>query len=178
MSTKINELADAVEYRGMSRSGIRRIFGEETYRAVCDLIQARRDAATAPEQTDEELPPVFFCEDCGQIEVEADGDRCERCQRRHVALTWIDATEAECRELCERHGWDMESTGGGFNTMSRYYTISRMVETDEYGMEAADSFKLRISDHGSCYCSEDISLAMSPSGDDHTMETFTRRLSR
>ena len=116
-----------------------------------------------------------MCETCDQNQDFDSEDRdtwCARC----LASDWVRATEREVERLAELAGWSVDSRSGGFNTRSRYLTLSRPGPLDEDGDETLDELKVRISDHGSAYCSEDISLAMVPSGDDHTIEALSERL--
>ncbi len=121
--------------------------------------------------------PVF-CSDCGrELELcdwDGIGDLCEKCEQENAAIEWIDSTETKVRELAAEHGWDFERTGG---TGSRYYELTRNngLDDDEQEWQA---IKLRISDHATAYCSEDISLTKDGSGDDHTLDSLKNALAR
>jgi len=178
MNADITKLADEVSRGKRSRVSIRREHGDDVYRAVqAELRQrdeaSRRLAMAEPREEEEPAPSVEWCVDCEtelDTEYDADRERCDECQAKHDAFAWIENTEAHAKALAEQHGWHFGDAGGGFNTRSRYYEVWREVGDD------TESFKLRISDHGSAHCTEDISLAMQPSGDDHTMETLAARL--
>lgn len=96
-----------------------------------------------------------------------DKELCDECQAEQAWEAWREETTERAREICERNGWAFGDSSGGFNTRSVYYTIER----DGYA-----DVKLRISDHGTCYCTEDYSLAYRPSGDDGTLAGFERFL--
>jgi len=98
------------------------------------------------------------------------GALCERCQADADWCQWLRSTLDAVERIAGEHGWqlDRDSYSGGFNTRSRYYTLNR----------GDEEVKLRVSDHGDCYCNDDLSLAMRPSGDDTTIEGVEERLSR
>ncbi len=118
------------------------------------------------------------------IEESNDDIYCDDCNRNKTVMDWIESTEKQVRKLCESNGWDMPAIcSGGFNTNSRYYELTKTCGLCASGADDlsdcdCQTIKLRISDHGSCYCSEDISLAMNSSGDDHTIEHFDSVLKR
>jgi hypothetical protein len=156
--------------------------------------------ATELKLDDEGLPVAVWCEHCDTVvgyeledggcdlyndpdAVECDGGwHCSTCAREAAWLSWMESTLDEVEQLAERHGWefDRDSYRGGFNTRSRYYTLSWVCPVccgdDEDGECECDKIKLRISDHGSAYCREDLSLAMG--GDDHTLESLAKRLAK
>lgn len=116
------------------------------------------------------------CEDCGELLGITDEDctpqtrgdwptRCETCERDNDCFDWIDETCRKVTALATENGWECGDWRRA-QTRSRYIT-----------MERGDSvLKVRVSDHGSAYCSEDISIAKTPSGDDHTLEILEKRL--
>jgi hypothetical protein len=112
-----------------------------------------------------------------------EGEFCEECRREKDWLDWLEATLDAVERFAKQHGWDFNrhDYSGGFNTPSRYYELTRLGgEWDADNEEYLDieTLKLRLSDHGTCYCSEDISLAMNASGDDSTLEALGRRMAR
>lgn len=132
------------------------------------------------------------CEVCGTGDLDPDFEHledgrwlCERCQKKEEQHAWIDATERTIEQAAQEHGWSMHLDSIA-QTNSRYYTVSRLVrgaeQTDEdvedYGFDEIESFTLRLSDHGDCYCNADYSLARQPSGDDTTLEAVAARLAR
>ena len=138
----------------------------------------------------EERPSV--CDQCQRWEVDDDDIDasgwsitnqsaavcCERCRKSNERDEWQEQTEAACEALCEEHGWVMELISRA-STGSAYYELTRDVDDDDDDDDAeAETIKLRISDHGSCYCSEDVSIAMNPSGDDHDLDFLARRLAK
>ena len=179
------ELADEVERDRRSLSSIRRDYGNRVYTAVQAMLRARADRRyerldSAPPEpddhpTDEDEPR--FCQDCDEFLGTDDPDvtRCEDCQKSADFWTWLDATVEKVAAIAVETGWyfDGSDYSGGVNTLSRYYTLERDLPDGE-----VETLKLRISDHGSLYCSEDISLAMRPSGDDHDLTGLKAHLDR
>jgi len=100
---------------------------------------------------------------------------CNSC----VGRDWVYTTELQVEAIAAEYGWSLSSWNGGFNTSSRYVTLSRACGEMEDGEYLdLEEVKVRVSDHGSAYCSEDISLALHPSGDDSDLEALKKRLSR
>ena len=129
---------------------------------------------------------VLVCE-CGHdIDIDADYDvcECERCLARHESADWIDATAPQVAALAAENDWEFDEHSCRFarDSLSRYYDLTRECDTCLLGKLDVDctceSLNLRISDHGSAYCREDISLAMNPGGDDSTMDFLAARLAR
>ena len=205
MNADLKQLTDAVARGIRSRGSIRREFGDETYRAVGREIARREEARRAAAPAYVPPPagictcclerPVWsvarehgqeLCEQCSHDDCCTGQERdctnlasdhlfweeslCEACQRDADWCEWLDETLAAVAEAAAATGWsfDPASYSGGFNTRSRYYTIDR----------GDEEIKLRISDHGDCYCNDDLSLAMQPSGDDTTLAGLRARLSR
>lgn len=151
---------------------------------------------------DEGLPVAVWCEHCdalvgyelvdGGCDCSEDpeatesesGWHCSRCAEEAAWLAWLEATLDAVERLASKHGWefDRDRFQGGFNTRSRYYTLEWTCPVccgdDEDGDCECDEITLRISDHGSAYCREDISLAMEPGGDDHSMDSLAERLAK
>lgn len=77
----------------------------------------------------------------------------------------------DLRERVERaaveHGWDVELAGAA-ETGTRYLDLSRGEQT----------IRVRLGDHPTAYCREDISLVTNGAGggDDHTFQALERRL--
>jgi hypothetical protein len=120
-----------------------------------------------------------------------DGSLCEQCEKGKAWTEWLIATLRQIVPPAKEAGWDVsdlefqldEAERLGKNEFlhpgrSMYFELSREVIDEDDESETVDSFKLRISDHGSCYCSEDVSLAMNASGDDHTVDGVIRRFQR
>ena len=93
---------------------------------------------------------------------------CESCRRENEVIDWIDTNCNVVDKLVTKHGWSSDGWSRA-QTRSRYLAISRE-GIDSDGDEAWQEMTIRVSDHGSAYCREDLSLAFEPSGDDHTME--------
>jgi hypothetical protein len=116
-------------------------------------------------------------------ETDHDMSFCPTCRRRERASQEMQSLEAQVRELAEIHEWDV-SIESVADTGSRYLRLERecgpciLGSSDECDCE---TLAVRISDHGSCYCREDLSLVIpsgKESGDDHTVEELSRRLAR
>ena len=107
---------------------------------------------------------------------------CSKCAESVEWYQWLEPILDQVAAIADEHEWEFDRNdfSGGFNTRSRYYTLTRECDNCVLGHEGCtcETLKLRISDHGSAHCTEDISLAMEPSGDDHTINDLTRRLSR
>lgn len=88
-----------------------------------------------------------------------------------------DAVEAMAR----RNGWELED-GKGYarwncsSMGSRYAKLERsriVVDSDGDDDEQRQTVKIRVSNHATAYCTEDVSLVCDSSragGDDHTIE--------
>ena len=179
------ELADEVQRGRRSRTSIRREFGNRVYTEVQAMLRERdarqreiaRSAPPEPEDEPTDGDDPRFCEDCDEFLGTDDPDvtRCERCQKSADFWTWLETTVEEVAAIADAAGWHFDGSdySGGVNTLSRYYTLERDLPDGE-----VETLKLRISDHGSLYCSEDISLAMHPGGDDHDLTGLKARLDR
>lgn len=124
-----------------------------------------------------------LCDDPDAVELES-GWHCGACAREAAWLAWLESTLDAVERLASKHGWefDRDRFQGGFNTRSRYYTLEWTCPVccgDEDGDDCCcESLTLRISDHGSAYCREDVSLAMAAGGDDHTLADLESRMRR
>jgi hypothetical protein len=103
---------------------------------------------------------------------------CESCEADNKKYIWLDATCARVEELASVHGWEAgdwstAETGSRYTELSRECSSCLGVVDRECECE---TLKVRVSDHGSAYCTEDISIALNPSGDDHTLKDLERRL--
>lgn len=104
---------------------------------------------------------------------------CESCRRREEKHAWIDETCRAVETLAAEHEWEI---GRWYHaeTGSRYVELHRECDACVLGTEddcTCETVKVRVSDHGSAYCSEDYSIAKTPSGDDHSLEILAARLS-
>lgn len=129
---------------------------------------------------------------CDHCDREVDDDErgddgrllCETCREELAWLVWRDKTEASVRTDAEKHGWDVDRATQA-QTGTVYVTIDRQSPMDDEE-EAGDpddwtdgeTLIVRIGDHSTAYCREDISLVMPghESGDDHTYAWFLSRL--
>ena len=146
------------------------------------------------------LPDAVWCSRCDSVRSDdavtydegvelADGKgwRCQTCAKDVAWCDWHDRTLADISDLAAEHGWDFDpfDCRGGVNTRSHYYDLYRdcaacvgdCVATEDDNCEC-QTLVLRVSDHGSAYCSEDVSLARQPGGDDHDLDYLRRRLIR
>jgi hypothetical protein len=89
---------------------------------------------------------------------------CESCRKYHEWLQFVDDTEAKLQAAAIVGGWDIIKISFASNTRSRYFTLRR----------GNEQIKIRISDHGSAYCSEDYSFAMNPGFDDNDIDAVLR----
>lgn len=109
---------------------------------------------------------------------------CEKCCRSAQKESEMESLEAELRSLATANDWEIDRTQQA-QTGSVYFTLSRECDCCVLGGDPEDctceKLSVRISDHGSCYCREDISLIIpsgNASGDDHSIETLKKRLVR
>ena len=136
---------------------------------------------------------VLCCEQCAENgishelstdDIEQGITLCEKCQATADWHEWHEEILETVEALAAKHEWEFDRTqaSGGTNTRSHYYELFRECDVCILGKDdgecTCETLKLRISDHGTAYCTEDISLAMTPSGDDHTLETLEKRLAR
>lgn len=117
----------------------------------------------------EQDPDVCFCEKC----------RCSLNKESEMA-----AMKSELRELASLNDWEIDREQQA-HTGSVYFSLSRECDCCILGGDPEDctceKLTVRISDHGSCYCREDISLVIpsgNPSGDDHSIDYLKKRLIR
>jgi len=89
----------------------------------------------------------------------------------------IRQIEQRVERDAKRFGWDLNLDAIA-STGTLYYTLYWCYDDPEYGEDVAAAFKLRIGDHGSAHCSEDISLVPDgrEGGDDADYAAFLRRL--
>lgn len=99
--------------------------------------------------------------------------RCDSCQsafEKHLEIsTWLEDSIEKVEKLCTQHGWSISEKSTA-NTGSIYLTVEKDSEDD------FDSVVIRISDHSTAYCSEDISISFKPGFDDHTFDDLKKRL--
>lgn len=103
---------------------------------------------------------------------------CEACEASNKKYIWIDETCSRVEELASLHGWE-HGDWSTAETGSRYTELSRECSSCLGVVDReceCKTLKVRVSDHGSAYCSEDLSIALNPSGDDHTIKDLERRL--
>lgn len=148
---------------------------------MCD---AATDTCRFCEKDVEDCTCTLVCEcgsELGEDDILEGEEECESCRRKTAAAEWLEATCEEVERLAEKHGWEIAGQWHWAQTGSRYAELTRGVwvneDTDDEDY-IEQSMKVRVSDHGSCYCSEDISIAMNPSGDDHSIETLEHVLSK
>ena len=123
------------------------------------------------------------CSEDGDAREVGDTWHCGTCAKDADWHAWLQATLDSFAAIAAELEWDFDrdTYSGGFNSRSRYYTLTRECDACILGTDddcTCERLKLRISDHGSAYCSEHVSIAMNPSGDDHSVEYLRKRLTR
>jgi hypothetical protein len=107
-----------------------------------------------------------------EVDWEEHGEQilCSDCAKDIIWNEWIESVLDVIEEAANIGNWSFnrDRYSGGFNTQSRYYTLTHKVSDRD--------LKIRISDHGTAHCSEDYSIAMNPSGDDHPLEYVVEKL--
>lgn len=162
----------------------------------------RIEPAWQVECTADGVFPVYaYCHQCGgllgildtdgviaawEIEGEEIGEHayCSDCARVSRWSEWLESTLDAIEEAAKEGEWEFhrDRYSGGFNTRSRYYTLDRECSSCILGGDPdecdCETLKIRVSDHGTAHCTEDLSIAMVPGGDDHTIEQVVARLTR
>ena len=139
-------------------------------------VECARPATCSTPNCNRELSPEDNADWSPENQVDC---QCSRCRETDEVFDWIDSTCDRVEQLAEEHGWHVGRWQLSGSTRSRYVELTRTCSAcsdDADEACACESLKVRVSDHGSCYCSEDVSLAMHPSGDDHTIEDLEGRL--
>ncbi len=179
-------LADRVERGLLTRSAVARHHGKRTAAAVRQLLADRETARSAarlampaePEHCErcgaalEDCECVLVC-GCGNTLDDDEIDRgevaCETCRRREAVYAEMSALADRAEAAAIEAGWECEGWDRG-RRGSWYAVFSRGEAT----------LKLRVADHGSCYCTEHVSLVIpsgNASGDDHTFAAWLARIS-
>lgn len=127
----------------------------------------------------------FHCDrDLGQDQIESwqPGDSvnitCETCNKSEQKHLWMQETCDKVHDLASEHGWEIELVSIA-ETGSRYFCLFRECSSCLGVVERdceCEIINLRISDHSTAHCSEDISISMNPGGDDHSLEFLEQRL--
>lgn len=154
------------------------------------------------ECTDGDVVPVYaYCRKCDEllgildtegdiavweIEGEEIGDHvyCTECARESRWSEWLESTLDAIEQAADEGEWEFhrDRYSGGFNSRSRYYTLDRECSSCILGGDPqecdCETLKIRVSDHGTAHCTEDLSLAMEAGGDDHTLQIVQDRLRR
>lgn len=116
-------------------------------------------------------------------ETDTDLTWCPTCRRRERAEAEKDELEEQVKALAAQHEWEVADNHRA-DTGSVYIKLHRECDACILGTDGdctCEELTVRISDHGSCYCSEDVSLVIpsgNESGDDHTFEYLRKRLTR
>ena len=179
MCVSIEQLASEWQHGQRSKSSIKREFGYDTLKKVnSHLNQERENSRVENPAFEEEVncdENETFCSHCDELLTEVgekDRGMCESCQAKKEKSDWYDETEKACKELAEEFGFSFRQTGG-WGKSSQYYELVFVTEDSEEYHE----INLRISDHGVLYCKgNDISIAMNPNPDDHTIEDLRSRM--
>lgn len=109
---------------------------------------------------------------------------CDHCKEQSAksenVYQFIIKTKQAVEDLCDEFGWDI----GHWNTAqtgSMYVEAHKECPPCILGLDKdceCDSVKIRISDHATAYCSEDFSISMNGSGDDHTLQDLKKFFER
>lgn len=175
--TTFETIAQTVAFSGYDADSLRDHFDGDLAAAAA---WAERAAALEAEWSDLTARGGRFSIEVEPVDFDLDGENEElvtdalAAARRRVAVAeWREATEEEVERLAEQHGWRVDLSSVA-STGTRYYRLRCVCDAEcEH-----DDLTLRISDHASAHCSEDISLAFDGGGDDHTIDALARRLSR
>jgi hypothetical protein len=125
---------------------------------------------------------AWSCEDAESHPIWEQGF-CEKCRQRDRAESEKDELEQQVRALAAELEWQVADAHRA-DTGSVYLTLRRECDACILGTDddcTCEEMTVRISDHGSCYCSEDVSLVIpsgNAGGDDHTIEYLRKRLTR
>lgn len=154
----------------------------------CEEQPIWSEAAKHGHATCQDCSRNTFCLVCNRL-VESDTlyqwdeYTCDDCAAQVTRSTEMDDTADALKALAAEHEWDVEIKSVA-QTGSWYYTLTRECDNCILGSDddcTCEELTVRISDHGTAYCSEDYSLVI-PSGsanpDDHNLEILKRRLSR
>ncbi|MEA3224646.1 MAG: hypothetical protein U9Q07_01755 [Planctomycetota bacterium] len=101
---------------------------------------------------------------------------CEECAAHAAYVTWAEKTKAAIELAATNNGWELDGDWQAAQTThSEYASFRRDDDADDEDEDDEDDdrethVKIRVSDHGTCYCSERFSLAFEASGDDHTID--------
>jgi hypothetical protein len=99
---------------------------------------------------------------------------CDSCAAKEKAANALQTLKDTALDSIESAGWNWHLQSVA-QTGTCYYDVWRYRKCEE----CIDDFKLRIADHGTAHCSEDISLVSGqPNMDDHSLETLQRWLTR
>ena len=101
---------------------------------------------------------------------------CSECERKHVEEKQKDELEETVMALAAKHGWRQSRNGWHRAETGTIYIELRRDQDDEM-----ETLKVRIADHPTAHCSEDISLVIASGSEgfnDHNIEILERRLSR
>lgn len=95
-----------------------------------------------------------LCDECGKAVADEHltwlSATCDDCRAKIARHDWEDETTAAVESLCRELGWTVADTQYSASTYSQYLTLSH----DEGDRQV----KVRISDHQTCYASEDYSI--------------------
>ena len=90
---------------------------------------------------------------------------CATCRTNDELGEWYNNTTDQLLAAADELGWDLEKESYA-QTCSRYFSFTKEVNNEWI------DFKVRIADHGECYCNEDMSI--DPNG--NTLEQVISKL--
>lgn len=116
------------------------------------------------------------CDSCNRESLEQpiyiwERAECASCKKAKEVTEWLFNTREEIDALALKHGWSQDDYWRQASTGSCYARFSKEIPDNDEDEETTTKYlSVRVSDHGTAYCSEDISIAYEPSGDDHSLD--------
>ena len=140
----------------------------------CDEKPVWKEARAHGYELCEDCATTTVCSDCESEAAEEhymwEQGLCDACLKHSESCEWLDNMEARLNAAAEAGGWDIELKSIA-QTRSRYYELTRETSDDD-----TETIIVRISDHATAHCTEDYSIAMRPSGDDHDVEAVLAKI--
>lgn len=109
---------------------------------------------------------------------------CDNCQektdKQSEKSSWRMNTKQAVADLCDEFGWSMDAWHTA-QTGSMYMEATKECDSCILGMDQecdCTTIKIRLSDHATAYCSEDFSICLNGSGDDHDIADLKKYFER